>query len=363
MKLKKKNNEEETLEVLEEPKEKKAKVKKEKKKKKLKLLTKLFILVDIIIVGCFVFVYGPNEYAKVTWITTAMTTSEFRFLANVFYDESTIKEVMNNNRMEEIDEETNIEDIVIGGKEQITTYTSIYEKEILEHDESKPYKLIKFKYKEFNAYIVAIYDPTRVKAAYNNPMGKGKIVSEIAANNNALVAINGGGYTWHNGKPLGIVVHDGKLVYSTNTNKYTTAVINKDGILIAGKMTAKEAMAKNAQEALSFGPVLIANGKESTFKGNGGSGQNPRTVIAQRQDGVILFLVVDGYPRGLTFKGRGGVFYQDLISILKKYGAYNAVNMDGGSSVTLVVEGKLINQPCEPQKNGQDFVRSAWILK
>ena len=36
--------------------------------------------------------------------------------------------------------------------------------------------------------------------------------------------------------------------------------------------------------------------------------------------------------------------------------------MDGGSSTTLVIDGKLINSPCEPLKNGQDFIRSAWIL-
>ena len=37
--------------------------------------------------------------------------------------------------------------------------------------------------------------------------------------------------------------------------------------------------------------------------------------------------------------------------------------MDGGSSTTMVIEGKLINDPCEPQKDGQDFIRSAWMLK
>ena len=37
--------------------------------------------------------------------------------------------------------------------------------------------------------------------------------------------------------------------------------------------------------------------------------------------------------------------------------------MDGGSSTTMVIEGKLINSPVDPQSNGQDFIRTAWILK
>lgn len=332
-------------------------------KRKLSLLTKLFILADIVIVGCFVFVYGPSDYAKVTWITTAMTTANHRYLANIFYSENTISEVMAENTIIEVDEDTNVNDIVVGGDVDIKSYASTYEKQILEHNPEDPYKLIKLKHGEFDVYLVAIYDPTRIQAAYATPIGRGQIVSDISKNNNAIVAINGGGYSWANGRPLGVVIHNGKLISSSDYKAHVTAGFNKDGVLIIGRMNASDAAKKNLKEALSFGPVLIANGKATQFKGNGGSGQNPRTAIAQRRDGVVLFMVVDGYSKGLSWKGRGGVYYQDMINILQKYGAYNAVNMDGGSSSTLVINNRLVNNPCEPQKEGQDFVRSAWILK
>ena len=90
---------------------------------------------------------------------------------------------------------------------------------------------------------------------------------------------------------------------------------------------------------------------------------NPRTVLAQRKDGIVLFLVVNGYGQSLSWKGRGGVYLNDLLVILERYGAYNAINMDGGSSTTMVIDNKLINSPCEPQKQGQDFIKSAWIIK
>jgi len=337
--------------------------KEKKEKKKLSWMVKFFILVDIVIVGCFIFVYGPSDYAKVQWITTAMTTANHRYLANVFYSENTIKEVMEENTIIEIDEDTNVDDIVVGGDVDIKSYTSVYEKEILEHNPEDPYKLIKLKHGEFDVYIVAIYDPKRIEAAYATPIGRGQIVSDISKANKAKVAINGGGYSWANGRPLGVVIHDGKLISSSDYKAHVTAGFNKDGVLVIGRMNASDAAKKNLKEALSFGPVLIANGKATQFKGNGGSGQNPRTAIAQRRDGVVLFMVVDGYSRGLSWKGRGGVYYQDMIKILQRYGAYNAVNMDGGSSSTLVINNRLVNNPCEPQKEGQDFVRSAWILK
>ena len=326
-------------------------------------LVKLFIIIDFIILICFFVVYGPIDKAKVFWITTAMETANHKYLANIFYSESSIKEVMSNNYLVEVGEETDAESIKIGEEEKINSYTSIYEKQILEREENDLYKLIQFKYKDFDCHLIAIYDPKRVVVGYNKKLSQGKILSDIIKDHGAILGINGGGYFWSNGKPRGLIVHDGKVIYSQNSGSHQTAAINEDGVLVIGNLKASEVKTKRIKEAVSFFPSLIVNGKPATIKGTGGSGQNPRTVIAQRKDGIILFLVVNGYGSKLSWKGRGGVYLNELIEILERYGAYNAINMDGGSSTTMVIGDKLINDPCEPQKNGQDFIRSAWLLK
>ena len=332
-------------------------------KRKRPLIIKFFVFVDFIILLCFFVVYGPIDKARVFWITTAMETGSHKFLANVFYSDDKIKEVMNNNYLIEIDEDTNIDSISIGMKEEITSFTSPYEKEILDHDEDALYKLIQFKYKDFDCHMIVIYDPTRIEIGYQKKINQGKILSDIVKDHDAILGINGGGYYWSNGYPRGLVVHDGKIIYSSGNESFSTAALNEDGVLIVGKIKASEVKEKRIKEALSFSPALIVNGKSAKFKGTGGSGLNPRTVIAQRKDGIILFLVVNGYGNKLSWKGRGGVYVTDLITILERYNAYNAINMDGGSSTTMVIGNKLINDPCEPQKNGQDFIRSAWLLK
>ena len=335
-----------------------------KRVKSSHIIVKLFLVIDFIILLCFAFVYGPIDYAKVFWITTAMATGEHQYFANIFYSEETIKEVMSNNYMEEITEDTDASSITIGKQEKVTSYSSIYEKEILEHEEDALYKLIEFKYKEFNCYMIAIYDPTRLEVAYNKKINQGKILTEIVKENDAILGVNGGGYFIGSGYPQGMIVHDGKVIYSSGTEKSPTGAINNDGVLIVGNMSASDVKEKNIKEAVSFGPTLIVNGKAATFKGNGGSGLNPRTALAQRKDGIMLLLVVNGYGRSLSWKGRGGVYLTDLITILERYGAYNAVNMDGGSSTTMVIGNKLINEPCSPiNKNNQHFIRSAWVLK
>ena len=335
-----------------------------KRVKKSHLFVKLMLIVDFIILLCFVFVYGPIDYAKVFWITTAMDTGNHQYLANIFYSEETIKEVMNDNYLEDFSEDTDTSSITIGKQEPVTSYTSVYEKEILEHDPDALYKLIEFKYNEFDCYMIAVYDPTRIEVAYNKKINEGKILTEIIQNNNAILGVNGGGYFIGSGYPQGMIVHDSKIIYSSGTERVPTGAINEDGVLMVGSFNASDVKEKRIKEAVSFGPALIVNGKPATFKGNGGSGINPRTVLAQRKDGIILLLVVNGYTKGLSFKGRGGVYLPELITILERYNAYNAVNMDGGSSTTMVIGNKLINEPCAPiNKNNQHFIRSAWILK
>lgn len=329
----------------------------------MRLFTKLFIIIDIIVILCFLLVYGPIDSARKFWITTAMETGNHQYLAYIFYSPKTIEKVMSSNYLEEIKDETDINSITIGKVEKKTTYNSIYEKQILEHDENEPYKLIEFKYGNFDCYLVAIYDPKRVQAVPSYKIGYGQILSDISKDNEAILAINGGGYSWDNGMPNGLIVHNGEVVYAQSYGSYLTGAITEDGALFVGKLSAGEVKEKKIKEALSFYPALIVNGKSAAIQGTGGSGMNPRTVLAQRKDGIILFLVVNGYGQKLSWKGRGGVYYSDLITILERYNAYNAINMDGGSSTTLVINHELINSPCEPQKEGQDFIRSAWILK
>jgi len=61
-------------------------------------------------------------------------------------------------------------------------------------------------------------------------------------------------------------------------------------------------------------------------------------AIAQRKDGIVLFLVTEGVH------SKGPTIYE-VAETLKKYGAYTAGNLDGGASSSLVVNGKMINHP------------------
>jgi exopolysaccharide biosynthesis protein len=256
---------------------------------------------------------------------------------------------MANNTVEEIQEDTDTGAIVVGV--QTVEYANEYERQILEKDnENDSYKIIQVSGKGYSGYLAAIYDPSKVKTLVTAKMGtSGQYLTTMAHNNNAVVAINGGGfddpnYSSNAANPLGVTYSNGKLL----TSYYyagTGGIIgfdNNDKLVLSSKCTADNAKSLGIRDCVTCGPFLIVNGKASTVVGNGGWGTAPRSAIGQRQDGIVLFLAIDG--RTVT---RPGADMDDLIEIMQRYGAYNAANLDGGTSTAMVVKNKLINDPVD----------------
>ena len=117
---------------------------------------------------------------------------------------------------------------------------------------------------------------------------------------------------------------------------------NEDDVLVLTKCTMAEAQKSGIRDAVTFGPFLIVNGTPAKIVGNGGWGVAPRTAIGQRKDGIVLFLIIDGR------KGtKQGASIKDLQDIMIDYGAYNASNLDGGTSSVLVVNDQIVNDPID----------------
>ena len=207
--------------------------------------------------------------------------------------------------------------------------------------------MIEIKEKSYSGYLVAIYDPAKIKLVTSNKLGtSGEYLVDMAKRTNAKVAINGGGFvddTTLNsgGVPDGIIIKNGQIINEKHYSKAGGIIgLTKDNKLYLGKVSAQTAIKDGVRDAVEFGPFLIVNGEVSKVVGNGGYGLHPRTVIGQRKDGVVLFLVIDG--RRLDCLGAD---MDDLIKIMTRYGAYNAANLDGGNSSALVIDNKIINHP------------------
>ena len=332
------------------------------------ILIILTALLDLLAIVFLFFTYGPISYFRDLWITTAMTTMNHRYLANVLYDENTIYRVLSQNYLKEVEENTDPNQIQFNQIVESEHYESIYEEQILKKDEGNDlYKVIPLSGNTYKGYMVIVYDPSHVSLVASQYLGnRGELLTGMAARLSFEVGINAGGFVdpggyGNGGIPTGTVIQNGQITYRGPETGWTGGLIGftYDNILMLTKDNPETAIANGMRDAVEFGPFLIVNGKRAVARGNGGWGISSRTVIAQRQDGIVLFLIIDGRQPGYSI----GIDMVEMTNLLVRYKAYNAANLDGGASTDLVIGGKLINRPCGFSANGERWLPNAWIVK
>ncbi len=113
-------------------------------------------------------------------------------------------------------------------------------------------------------------------------------------------------------------------------------------------------------EAMGGGPVLVENyqkhitDKEELFSQI--AGINPRTAVGYTDKQELIFLVVDGRQEISE-----GVTFEELAEIFLGLGVKEAINLDGGGSSTFWVNGKVMNSPSD--KTGLRKVGSVLLVK
>lgn len=330
------------------------KIKKRRKtKKRMSTLVLLFVIFELIfttVTGPFMLYYGPFKNVKSTVVGAAMTTYSLQWLATTFLSKEAIAKIMSDQTVDAL-VQNNLDGVKVENKND----NSIERYDV--------------KGNRFKGYILIINDPTRLKVACTSMLKKeGQLTSDIAKDNNAIAAINAGGfkdesngskYTGTGANPTGIIMANGIIKANdiTDVNKKTEVIaMTKAGELLVGPHSLSEMKTAGVTEAVSFGPALIVNGEKTIKSGEGGWGIAPRTCIAQRKDGAIIFLVIDGRKLGCL-----GANLREAQDVLYDYGAVSASNLDGGSSSTLFYDDEVINSPSDSL--GERSVPSIMYIK
>ena len=213
-------------------------------------------------------------------------------------------------------------------------------------------------YREYdsNIYVadVTVSDASDLKTALaNNTYGRNitDTTSDMAANNNAVLAINGDYYGARQG---GYVIRNGKLYRDTSGNR-DALVIQKNGefkFVSESETSASELLQNGALQVFSFGPVLLNNGEISVGENDEvgmAMASNPRTAIGYLGNNHYVFVVSDGR----TSESAGLSLYE-LASFMKELGVKDAYNLDGGGSSTMVFKGEIINNPTTSGRSGEE---------
>ena len=196
------------------------------------------------------------------------------------------------------------------------------------------------------AVYVRLSDPSQLRTglAAPYPSKKTQRVSDMAQRMNAVLAINGDYFSHHS---QGIVVRNTALLRNQPHKGRDTLIIDEHGdftIISPTTQKAWEAYQGTVIQAFCFGPGLVINGQALTSARSVtiDLGKNKKTQrIAIGQTGPLEYLILA--CEGPEQDGSVGMTLVQFAALCQEMGCINAYNLDGGSSTTIVLNGRKIN--------------------
>ena len=154
---------------------------------------------------------------------------------------------------------------------------------------------------------------------------------------------------------VGLQVADGKI-----TKASANAVqIPENGYVISGPKSVLYALLnkkdvkldisttpewKGVKHIISGGPYLVKDGEVyvdmTAQKLQAIGGRNPRSAIGYTADNKVIMVAVDG-REGSSI----GMTLMELANFMQSIGCIGAINLDGGGSTVMYVNGKVVNSP------------------
>lgn len=198
-----------------------------------------------------------------------------------------------------------------------------------------------------------------VKASAFGSMGE--MVESIGQKTDSVVAINGSAFVdpeghGSGGTLNGVMLLDGQA-YGTAKNGYWKLVgmKNDNRMYISNYYQTNDV--SNYKWGVEFFPALIING-QGVVDGTFGMGIQPRTSIGQAYNGDVMMLIVDGRKPGYSL----GCTVAECSKVLERYNAYQAMNLDGGSSSVMWYKGQLITRSSSVSGRGR-YVPSGLVIR
>lgn len=210
----------------------------------------------------------------------------------------------------------------------------------------------------YSGRMAIVKNPAQVRLAVSDTLGtSGSYLDDICRSNDAVLGINASGFsdpegTGNGGDVFGMLI-SGRQVF-VDTLDVKMKVIGMD---TANRLNISETLLNGTRDAMQFSPALVVNG-EQLISGSSGWGLQPRSVIGQTRDGQMLLAVVDGRQPGYSL----GITLGDLTDILYRYGAYQACNLDGGSSSVMYYRGRNITRSSAITPDEGRHIPNAWIV-
>jgi exopolysaccharide biosynthesis protein len=199
--------------------------------------------------------------------------------------------------------------------------------------------------------------------------------SDFGRNTNSLAALNGTFFDIGNGGSVDFIKADGVVINENRLGKngersghQTSALVFNHGRLSIAKFNGDAAWEKSlvGEDIMVTGPLLILNRVEEKLDSNAFSKtRHPRTAVAITGKNRVLLITVDGRN-----ENSAGMSLFELTKLMRWLKSDDAINLDGGGSTTLWINGfggnGIVNYPTDNKKwdhDGERKVANVVLLK
>ena len=180
----------------------------------------------------------------------------------------------------------------------------------------------------------------------NTAVFKAETTKKFAQNNNTIVAINTTPFNYPAGRfsskrTLAGVFIKNNVVYAPKAGRYSALIFfnDKNGNMSAKIIDSQNDIEPDDSMIYAFGGFWTII-KDNLIINFASQQKEPRTAAGLMNDGkTLIILTVD--KSGSTSKGST---FNETSAILTRLGAQNAIMLDGGSSSSLVINGKQISK-------------------
>lgn len=241
--------------------------------------------------------------------------------------------------------------------------TSIYTtmgEQVLAIDAKNKILIVRVEGSGFMGALAIAKDPSQLSLAPSAYIGSyGQQLHAIAEENNALLAMTGSGFIdpggdGSGGELAGYTMCQGKSYGTHFSSGYKRIELHEDNLLYV--MDADQPVSSGTTDAVEFSPALIVDGKALVDEYSGWYAINPRACIGQSDKKEILMLVIEGRMIGRSL----GCELAACVEILERHNCYQAMNLDGGTSAVLWYDGQYVTK-CSNTSIVSRLLPNAWI--
>ena len=232
--------------------------------------------------------------------------------------------------------------------------------QVLAIDAANGLLVVRIREEKFRGVLILAKDPSRLSCAAAEQWGvTGQTAGDIAASCGALVALTASGFhdsAAEGAEQTGAAMCSGTVYGSHLKEGYKRLELRRDNKLHV--VDAPGEFHPECTDAAEWTPALIVDGEVVVTKEDHYNARNPRSCLGQTADGTVLMLCIEG-----RFLDSLGATAPECAEILARYGAWQAMNLDGGTSAICWYDGRYITRCSDPDLTEGRLLPNCWIYK